>query len=266
MASIDTQARSDIRDKMIFERELFNTLRKFDTKTVKDFIRTFGMDSRILQVDKSEMNEVLSKHYEKVGADFSDRINKQLPQDIKANDDEIAETAAALALIFSQATQEAAELITNTTQRDITESIDTATQTSEPDTSRVEIAVLAGAVLSRRLNGRRPTIAETETQSPAETAKGIEARVLSGAPIDDTGVPSPVRKVWTTEGDEVVRPAHVIADSQERPLNEPFDVGGERLRWPKDTLLGATAGNVINCRCSSNTVTDDLIAVRRGQT
>lgn len=34
------------------------------------------------------------------------------------------------------------------------------------------------------------------------------------------------------------------------PATEPFVVSGERMNYPGDTSFGASAGNVINCRCS----------------
>lgn len=38
--------------------------------------------------------------------------------------------------------------------------------------------------------------------------------------------------------------------SQVVPQSEPFVVSGERMNYPGDTSFGASAGNVINCRCS----------------
>jgi hypothetical protein len=50
----------------------------------------------------------------------------------------------------------------------------------------------------------------------------------------------------------VVRPEHAAADGQEQLAINPFLVGGEQLNRPGDTSLGASAGNVINCRCSAD--------------
>lgn len=64
-------------------------------------------------------------------------------------------------------------------------------------------------------------------------------------------------KRWLTARDEHVRPAgrpdafdHVSADGQTVPLDEPFVVSGQKMMYPMDMSLGATAGNVVNCRCS----------------
>lgn len=54
-------------------------------------------------------------------------------------------------------------------------------------------------------------------------------------------------KRWLTAGDERVRPAHVAANGQTVPWNEPFIVGGERLMYPTDRA--GSPGNVMRCRC-----------------
>lgn len=58
-----------------------------------------------------------------------------------------------------------------------------------------------------------------------------------------------ITKVWRAVGDSKTRPAHRAASGQVRLLDEPFIVGGEKLMYPGDWSLGASAGNTINCRC-----------------
>lgn len=62
-----------------------------------------------------------------------------------------------------------------------------------------------------------------------------------------------ITKVWNAELDERVREEHEMADGQEVPYNEPFEVGGERLMYPGDISLGAHGWNVLNCRCAMKT-------------
>lgn len=64
-------------------------------------------------------------------------------------------------------------------------------------------------------------------------------------------------KIWVATRDQRVRGAdpgdefnHLAADGQRKKLDEPFEVSGERLMFPGDQSLGATAGNVINERCT----------------
>ena len=64
-------------------------------------------------------------------------------------------------------------------------------------------------------------------------------------------------KVWVSAHDARVRPGkrpgpfdHHDAHIQRTNLYNPFIVSGEKLMFPGDTSLGASAGNVIRCRCS----------------
>lgn len=53
-------------------------------------------------------------------------------------------------------------------------------------------------------------------------------------------------KQWDATLDDVTRDAHRIADGQIRELDEPFDVGGEKMQAPG---VGGSAKNTCNCRC-----------------
>lgn len=57
-------------------------------------------------------------------------------------------------------------------------------------------------------------------------------------------------KRWISTDDERTRQAHLDADGQEVPQDEPFVVDGEELMFPGDISLGASAANTINCRCT----------------
>lgn len=58
-----------------------------------------------------------------------------------------------------------------------------------------------------------------------------------------------ITHTWDATLDEVTRPHHWEADGKTVPINEPFIIAGERLMFPGDDSLGATAKNLINCRC-----------------
>lgn len=66
-------------------------------------------------------------------------------------------------------------------------------------------------------------------------------------------------KIWVSSHDDRVRPGinsedspfdHHEVDIRKVDLEEAFEVSGEQLMFPGDTSLGASAGNVCNCRCS----------------
>lgn len=53
-------------------------------------------------------------------------------------------------------------------------------------------------------------------------------------------------KQWDATLDSRTRPEHREADGQIRELDEPFDIGGEKMQAPG---VGGSAKNVCNCRC-----------------
>lgn len=60
-----------------------------------------------------------------------------------------------------------------------------------------------------------------------------------------------IGKEWINTADSKTRLDHVFAGGQRKKLNEPFIVGGETLMYPGDNSLGASARNIIQCRCTT---------------
>jgi|WetSurMetagenome_2_1015567.scaffolds.fasta_scaffold41335_3 hypothetical protein len=81
-------------------------------------------------------------------------------------------------------------------------------------------------------------IAQTETTAAVNYGSLTAAK--------NAGVP--MRKIWRAGGADS-RPAHLAADGQKVATDTMFNVGGEMLMFPGDSSHGASAGNVINCRC-----------------
>jgi hypothetical protein len=60
----------------------------------------------------------------------------------------------------------------------------------------------------------------------------------------------PWKKAWVSIKDERTRNAHVeMSASNYIALDQPFIVGGELMLFPADGSLGASIGNIANCRC-----------------
>lgn len=57
-------------------------------------------------------------------------------------------------------------------------------------------------------------------------------------------------KYWQDSNDDRVRHSHKEAHNQVKEFYEPFYVGGEYLMYPRDSEMGASAKNVIQCRCT----------------
>lgn len=58
------------------------------------------------------------------------------------------------------------------------------------------------------------------------------------------------KKKWIDVGDKRERKTHLEVGGITFPIGEPFSVGDSLLQFPKDTSLGASADEIVNCRCS----------------
>ncbi len=87
---------------------------------------------------------------------------------------------------------------------------------------------------------RSEVIARTEVISASNAASVFAAQ--------STGMD--LVKQWLSTRDDRTRDTHLMADGQERPIDEPFDVGGYQLMWPGDGSLGAPASELVQCRCT----------------
>lgn len=93
--------------------------------------------------------------------------------------------------------------------------------------------------LEQIIPNRSMVIARTEVGNAANFASHEAAMAVD----------VPMKKTWNTLGDGFVRDKHADADGQTVDGEADFIVGGERLGWPGDISKGASANNVINCRC-----------------
>jgi len=266
ITNIRQQVAADFRDKVALEFALQKELKALDRRMVNSF-RASMMRGMVPRADDQlpQMTNTLVEHYQKVVAKFEGRIDDQTPDEVSLTPDEKAVLAAALTTYISGRAPEQASIILNTTQSEMQASATIANQSTE---DQIERALVASALLSRRLVARRGTIAALETQAPAEATKSAEYDTMAGrTPLSSERPEEDLNKEWVTLGDEVVRPTHVLADSQVQPIDKPFSVGGQMLRFPGDTTLGATIGNVANCRCSAVYDTGAVAAmrIRKGQ-
>lgn len=58
------------------------------------------------------------------------------------------------------------------------------------------------------------------------------------------------KKKWIDVGDKRERKTHLEVGETILPIDDPFSVGDSLLQFPKDTSLGASADEIVNCRCS----------------
>ena len=58
------------------------------------------------------------------------------------------------------------------------------------------------------------------------------------------------KKRWLTMRDRHVRHTHQLVDGKSIGINDVFLVGDSEMFYPKDTTFGASAREIVNCRCS----------------
>lgn len=112
---------------------------------------------------------------------------------------------------------------------------------------------VAAAVVAMRdyLNpaaGRWRTKAVTVAQTEGD--RWVQFATLTGARSAQRRDGVQRIKQWVSRDDNRVRPAHVLADGQRRPLDVAFDVAGFPMQYPKDP--SAPPELVVNCRCGMN--------------
>lgn len=57
-------------------------------------------------------------------------------------------------------------------------------------------------------------------------------------------------KTWKDIGDKRERRTHLEVGGTTIPIREPFAVGDSLMLFPKDSSLGASSKEIVNCRCS----------------
>ena len=270
---MSVEALRDLNAKLQLESKLARRVSQINASIVDSTIREFFESDRAFDaaVLEQKLAEELDEHYLATATAFGTQLTDVMPADIAVQEEERSYIAESLAAYFIARSLEQAAIITATNQENVNAGVQVARESVDADGAPLpkrDKARIAGAVTARHLRGRLTTIATTETQHAAEASKATEADVLSGrtpAIVAPAPADAGVTKEWVTVGDENVRDAHVAADSQTVDMAKPYTVGGELLRYPGDTSLGASAGNVMNCRCSSVYDAKEVFAVRRRQ-
>lgn len=149
--------------------------------------------------------------------------------------------------VFSQAIQDwisnqaASKVtqITDTTRKQLREELAQGVDKGE------SIAQLMNRIdklyLEQIIPNRSETIARTEVIA-ASNLGSVTAAKATGL----TGL----KKIWLATMDNRTRETHALADGQEIGIDDSFIVGGEKLKFPGDVSEGATADEIINCRCT----------------
>ena len=220
-------------------------------------------------VYQGKTESLLERHYKRVIRNFinegrySYKKNLKLQgieykQEDQDEDDKIKGTSVLIALAFVETIlQRRAAQLLETTVDNIQEVAEKAPARARETGTKVADEMNSG--LKKAFGGRQAMIALTETQFMAERAKNIEAAVISrGGDVDPSSINDGVvagdpniKKEWAAILDDRTRSGHAMADGQMQSMNDAYVVNGEKMMFPGDTSMGASPGNIINCRCSS---------------
>lgn len=259
------RANQDFAVKMKLERTFRPEVRSIFGRMLKSFAATVARTGSppSATVFRPEWEGAIRKQFDRTQKKFTGTVielnGKSLDILSIKQDEEEGESVFPFALLAwsDKNAPKDADQITATNQKNYDDSVSQARTIlqQEEEFGNRDLALAASAILRRKLNGRTESIVSFETQSSAESTKLIEAEVAAGIEPSVLAPPGFVLitalKVWRTVGDNKVRDIHKIVNGQIRKITVPFDVNGQQLMNPGDTSLGATADNVVNCRCSA---------------
>lgn len=197
-----------------------------------------------IEARKESWREFITDFYIKVGKDFAKGTQRALksaesPAETKLDD----EAARLTRLYIEKIAGKKIEEISRTSLLSVRRAIKAGLDKGE-GTALIAKRIAATTAFSEV---RARTIARTEVIA-ASNQGSLSAAQSTGANL---------AKVWVTTIDDRTRGIaasefdHFAADEQRvETLDAPFVVSGEELNFPADSSLGASAGNVINCRCA----------------
>ena len=286
----EAQARSDLATKIKLEGPVARSFEEILNSIAKDFQAFLSVTGQIFDSHEydPEVKAALTTGFNRA----DDEISGRLLDFVEDNpEDGVSQAVALLAVMAGTTVAETIDdirqemrvannrfintqttkstlLIGDTTNRQLGEQVTRVQAEAMENGERLTQRALAARAADRfrsTIKGRASTIAATEIQTAVEGIKQTETDTFE-ATIAPTTMAGTTRtnyvKEWVTQGDEVVRPAHVQADSQQRPIEQPYLVGGENLMYPGDPA--GSPGNIINCRCDSQ-ITFDIDITQQGR-
>lgn len=253
------RAASDLAKKLMLEVKLAKEMRSIFrsvANTSKEMYLANGGRLSVMTF-KPQFKDALSKHYRRVFRVFQPDMLDDLSKYSECLHCKDANDSLDLYNQTYVATQSdsSSNQIVSTTQKKLNQAYGAALasylipdEDSDPNITIDRDAVAADAIdnFSSDADSRSAIIATTETQAAAETGK-----INTVSSVVDPLAASEAEKSWATIMDGRERPSHAAANGQVQSLTSPFIVQGELLNYPSDNSLGASASNIIKCRCSA---------------
>jgi hypothetical protein len=248
-----TISAEDLALKMKFEEPMQKDFNRLFKTIARDFESFYVSNGYILDLNvyNNDVVSILRNNYRKISKKFKQSIRssfKQLERADAVIDNDINQ------YINTHSIAQAGFII-NTTRKGLQEDLDKTVIKNALDgidISNEELAEETRKEFTERSLNRTEGIAVTETQNIAEFSKQTEQDTLieEGVILGGIVLRDKLWKIWITFLTEVTRKSHILAHRQRRRSNEPFNVQNQLLMFPGDTSLGATADNIMNCKCN----------------
>ena len=219
-------------------RRFFKAQRKDVLARLRQASRDFGGKVREPQIDLilinvNEESKKLAKKTSPILKAIYQKLGKQAVADIGASIDFNVQSVAAVEFLSDHIFKFAFD-VNNTTRARLTKILQDKFATGSTQ-SEITAAIQAEFGFAEKFRAAR--IARTESGIAGNS--GFYDGMLQ-AEVEE--------KRWISSRDDKVRHSHEVADGQEVPIKEPFDVGGSLLMYPGDPE--GPAEEIINCRCA----------------
>ena len=229
----------------IYERKAYRIVQKHISDIIKRLPKNASLYTYEVEVDVSIMREDIVKMYrelyETIGIDYGNKINSQLEKTKKANVLFNNELLKEILLFLSIDGGVRITSVRDTLVADVIKSIQ---KSLGENGTVIDLRNAIQSIIEKNqtfYKWQSLRIARTETTTSSNFA-AIKTAEQSDLVLD---------KVWISVQDNRTRITpydHFDMNDQKQELEKPFFVGGENIQYPGDA--NASAGNVINCRCT----------------
>lgn len=229
----------------ILQKHYERIARRLIRRNIKQVDRIDDGVRGFLENRASERSNVIDNTSQKDYEEALDEARVQLAEEGNANPTQ-RELLIAASVIFARKSRGRLSGIANTETQATAEGM------------RREITIQAHNELEDAIIDRdKKKAVDVYEKSGDYTSYKIKEKIDTADFATLTAILLAARKEWETMGDgKVRRPPessfnHVAANGQRVGIMEPYIVSGQLLMYPGDTSMGASIGNVANCRCVS---------------
>lgn len=212
------------------ESDLKLKLIKFYDEIENDLLNTLGIKFKY-KFDKNRWKRDLKESLKNPLADISNKVINKFIDELKIDTDENS-----ILEIVKKGVENSTNLISSngietieTELKELLNNNSTSTESELKDIIKNKFKTIK--------TSRVDTIARTTSNNNYHFIQDITLKEL---------VPNKYKKRWSSENDDLTRPAHIVADGQFENAQGLFLVGAEMLPYPTG---GSIASNNINCRC-----------------